>query len=219
MVLTHQSLSKDEKIIGKLIQSMGHETSQAFVRASDAFMEHDRELASAVITDDEKINTLRSRIEEQCFVTIALRQPVANDLRSLLASMHIAQEFERIGDYAADIARKVHEVEGTPGKECRDHFQLMIDLCKLMLAQVNDLLENPDAQGARTLAAEDDKVDEEEKILVDRLIEQMRKDSGSIRNCVHAISVAHKMERIADRVTNIAERIVFSTSGEVVELG
>ncbi len=219
MVLTHQSLSKDEKIIQGLISSMGHAVSQGFRRASDAFMEHDEELASEVIAGDQQINALCSQIEEQCFVTIALRQPVANDLRSLLASMHIAQEYERIGDYAADIARKVHDMKEIPKKQCRDHFQLLIDLCMLMLDQVNALLENPDEQDARLLAAEDDKVDEEEKALVDSLINQMRSDPDSIESCVHAISVAHKMERIADRVTNIAERIVFSTSGEMVELG
>ena len=219
MVLTHQSLNKDEKIIQGLIASMGHAVSQGFRHASDAFMEHDRELASEVITGDQQINALCTEVEEQCFVTIALRQPVANDLRSLLANMHIAQEYERIGDYAADIARKVHDMQAIPKKECRDHFQLIIDLCILMLDQVNALLENPDEQDARVLAAEDDKVDEAEKVLVNSLINQMRSDPDSIETCVHAISVAHKMERIADRVTNIAERIVFSTSGEVVELG
>ena len=219
MVLTHQSLSKDEKIIQELIASMGHAVSQGFRRASDAFMEHDRELASEVITGDQQINALCTQVEEQSFVTIALRQPVANDLRNLLANMHIAQEYERIGDYAADIARKVHDMQPIPKKECRDHFQLIIDLCILMLDQVNALLENPDEQDARVLAAEDDKVDEAERVLVNSLIDQMRSDPDSIETCVHAISVAHKMERIADRVTNIAERIVFSTSGEVVELG
>jgi phosphate transport system protein len=104
-------------------------------------------------------------------------------------------------------------------KHCRDHFQLLIDLCSLMLDQVTALLDNPDEQDARVLAAEDDKVDAEEKKLVDTLISQMRRDPDSIESCVHAISVAHKMERIADRVTNIAERIIFSTSGEMVELG
>lgn len=219
MVLTHQSLSKDEKIIQGLISSMGHAVNQGFRRASDAFMEHDGELASQVIANDQHINALCSQVEEQCFVTIALRQPVANDLRNLLANMHIAQEYERIGDYAADIARKVHDMQEIPKKQCRDHFQLLIDLCMLMLDQVNALLENPDEEDARVLAAEDDKVDKEEKALVDSLISQMRSDPDTIESCVHAISVAHKMERIADRVTNIAERIVFSTSGEVVELG
>ncbi|MDX1344253.1 MAG: phosphate signaling complex protein PhoU [Sedimenticolaceae bacterium] len=219
MALTHQSLSKDEKTIQGLISSMGLAVSQGFRRASDAFMEHDEELASEVIGADQQINALCSQIEEQCFVTIALRQPVANDLRSLLANMHIAQEYERIADYAADIARKVHEMKAIPKKECRDQFQLLIDLCTLMLDQVNTLLESPDEQDARVLAAEDDKVDEEEKVLVNSLISQMRSDPDSIETCVHAISVAHKMERIADRVTNIAERIVFSTSGEMVELG
>lgn len=219
MVLTHQSLSKDEKTIQGLISSMGHAVSAGFRRASDAFMDHDEELASEVIAGDEQINALCSQIEEQCFVTIALRQPVANDLRSLLANMHIAQEYERIADYAADIARKVQEMKAIPKKECRDQFQLLIDLCMLMLDQVNALLENPDEQDARLLAAEDDKVDEEEKVLVNSLINQMRSEPDSIESCVHAISVAHKMERIADRITNIAERIVFSTSGEMVELG
>ena len=219
MVLTHQSLSKDEKTIQGLISSMGHAVSLAFRRASDAFMDHDEELASEVIAGDDQINALCSQIEEQCFVTIALRQPVANDLRSLLANMHIAQEYERIADYAADIARKVQEMKAIPKKECRDQFQLLIDLCMLMLDQVNALLENPDEQDARLLAAEDDKVDEEEKVLVNSLINQMRSEPDSIESCVHAISVAHKMERIADRITNIAERIVFSTSGEMVELG
>jgi phosphate transport system protein len=219
MVLTHQSLSKDENIIQGLISSMAHAVSEGFRRASDAFMEHDTELASEVVAGDRKINALCSQIEEQCFVTIALRQPVANDLRSLLANMHIAQEYERIGDYAADIARKVHDMQELQKKQCRDQFQLLIDLCSLMLDQVTALLDNPDEEDARVLAAEDDKVDAEEKKLVDTLINQMRRDPDSIESCVHAISVAHKMERIADRVTNIAERIIFSTSGEMVELG
>lgn len=219
MVLTHQSLSKDEKNIHLLINEIGHAVYKAFQRATDAFMEQDIELATDVIKGDSKINALCMRIEEQCFVTIALRQPVARDLRDLLASMHIAQEYERIGDYAADIARKVQETDTMPKKACRDHFELLTDLCMLMLSQAADLLQNPDVEAAKTLAEEDDKVDEAEKQLVQVLIEQMREHPETIEKCVNAIGVAHKMERIADRITNIAEQIIFSASGQTVELG
>ena len=219
MVLTHQSLSHDEKEIHLLIQEIGRAVCRAFERSTDAFLEHDAGLAAEVIDSDTEINAICARIEEKCFVTIALRQPVASDLRDLLASMHIAQEYERIGDYAADIARKVREMGSVPKKECRDDFQLLTDLCMLMLKQVSDLLEKPDEEAARTLAAEDDKVDEAEKHLVQTLIQQMRDDPSTIENCVSAITVAHKMERIADRITNIAEQIIFSASGKTVELG
>lgn len=219
MVLTHQSLSKDEKNIHLLINEISRAVEKAFQRAIDAFMEQDPGLAAEVIKGDSKINALCMRIEEQCFVTIALRQPVASDLRDLLASMHIAQEYERIGDYAADIARKVQETETMPKKACRDHFELLTDLCMLMLSQAADLLQNPDVEAARALAEEDDKVDEAEKQLVQVLIQQMRDDPDTIENCVNAIGVAHKMERIADRITNISEKIIFSASGQTVELG
>ena len=219
MVLTHQSLSKDEKNIHLLINEISRAVEKAFQRAIDAFMEQDPGLAAEVIKGDSKINALCMRIEEQCFVTIALRQPVASDLRDLLASMHIAQEYERIGDYAADIARKVKETETMQKKDCRDHFELLTDLCMLMLSQAADLLQSPDVEAARALAEEDDKVDEAEKQLVQVLIQQMRDDPDTIENCVNAIGVAHKMERIADRITNISEKIIFSASGQTVELG
>ncbi|MEJ2309573.1 MAG: phosphate signaling complex protein PhoU [Gammaproteobacteria bacterium] len=219
MVVTHQSLSQDEKDIHLLIHEIGRAVYRAFQHATDAFLEYNAGLAAEVIDGDAEINAICARIEEKCFVTIALRQPVASDLRDLLASMHIAQEYERIGDYAADIARKVLEVSSVPRKECRDDFQLLTDLCMLMLRQVRDLLEKPDEEAARTLAAEDDKVDEAEKHLVQNLIRQMRDEPSTIENCVSAIAVAHKMERIADRITNIAEQIIFSASGKTVELG
>jgi phosphate transport system protein len=185
----------------------------------DAFMENDRSLAQEVIEKDNEINAFCNKVEEQCFVTIALRQPVAKDLRDLLANMHIAEEYERIGDYAADIARKVLEMQDLPRKGCRDNFQLMIDLCDTMLDQVLEILKNPDEKAARLLASEDDKVDEAEKMLIRGLTEQMMEFPETIENCIHAVSVAHKIERIADRVTNVAERIVFSASGKTVELG
>ena len=87
MVLTHQSLSKDEKNIHLLINEISRAVEKAFQRAIDAFMEQDPGLAAEVIKGDSKINALCMRIEEQCFVTIALRQPVASDLRDLLASL------------------------------------------------------------------------------------------------------------------------------------
>lgn len=219
MVVTHQSLSKDEKNINQLIHRMGEAVSHAFQQAGDAYMEHNSELAQSVIDDDAKINDLCARIEEHCFITIALRQPVANDLRDLLANMHIAQEYERIGDYAADISKKIIETHGMPKKGCRDNFQLLIDLCSIMLEEASELLESPDEDVARNLAAQDDKVDETEKVIVRALIQQMREDPDSIENCIHAVAIAHKMERIADRITNIAEQVIFSRTGKTVELG
>jgi phosphate transport system protein len=219
MVVTHRALSKEERAIQNLIEQIAIAVTRAFVQAMDAFMEHDLDLAGDVIENDFKINNLCRQIEEQSFVSIALRQPVANDLRKLLASIHIAEEYERIGDYASDIARKVQEMKEVPRKACRDNFQLMTDLCKQMLDEISELHRNPDAQSAKNVALMDDKVDDAEKVLVNGLIDQMREYPETIENCIHAVSIAHKIERIADRVTNIAERIVFSTSGEMVELG
>ncbi|MGD8265599.1 MAG: phosphate signaling complex protein PhoU [Chromatiales bacterium] len=219
MVVTHKALSKEERAIQSLIEQIAVAVTRAFEQAMDAFMENDLDLADKVIENDLDINEMCRQIEEQSFLSIALRQPVANDLRKLLASIHIAEEYERIGDYAADIARKVHSMKEVPRKGCRDNFQLMTDLCKQMLDQILDIHRSPDVQSAKKVAQMDDNVDDAEKVLVNSLISQMREYPETIENCIHAVSIAHKIERIADRVTNIAERIVFSTSGEVVELG
>jgi len=149
MVVTHRALSKEERAIQSLIEQIAIAVTRAFVQAMDAFMEHDLDLAGKVIENDLKINDLCRKIEEQSFVSIALRQPVANDLRKLLASIHIAEEYERIGDYAADIARKVQGMKEVPRKACRDNFQLMTDLCKEMLEQISEIHRNPDAQSAK----------------------------------------------------------------------
>ena len=218
MVSTHLAFSKEEKHIHELMIRLSGLVRNALKHATEALLDADRGLAKEVIDNDGQINRLYHQVTEHCIVAIALRQPVASDLRELVASMQIAAELERIGDYAADIADMVGQMENRLDGELRDRFEGLGQHCLSMLGRIMDIYKQPSVEASESLAAEDDIVDtiEEEIRLVG--VEKMRACPDYIADGMRAICVAHKLERTADRVTNIAERIVYRTSGDVVEL-
>ena len=218
MVTTHRALSNEEKNIHALLARLSASVEASLKHATEAFLQGDRDIAEQVIEDDEHINRLYYQVEEQCFVSIALRQPVANDLRDLLSSMHIAAELERIGDYAADIARTTLQMELPLGEEIRARFEDLSVHCLKMLGSIMSIYQRKDVSAAKTLAGEEEIVDAAELEIRAIVVGQMNAQSVGIENGMHAICVAHKFERTADRVTNIAERVVFAASGDVVEL-
>lgn len=218
MVSTHLALSNQEKHIHELLIGLAELTRTALQGALEALLAADTEVAARVIADDEEINRVHHQVTEQCFVAIALRQPVANDLRDLIASMQIAAELERIGDYAADISRTVVQLEAPLEAELRDQFEQMGRLCERMLSRSMDVFQEPSVDASTALAAEDDIVDKLEEQIRSIGVARMQAEPAYVADGMHAICVAHKLERTADRVTNIAERIVFMSSGEVVEL-
>jgi phosphate transport system protein len=189
--------------------------------AVQALQTRDRDSAEKVRRDDQQLNESFRQIREQCFVVIATQQPVARDLRALMGVLYISAELERMGDYAVRIARMTSTLSGLPGVPLRVEFGLMGQLAVQQVHDIVDALIEGDEDRAREVAAKDDEIDRLYHRLFDDLIEEMAKsaDSDAALRAVTLMLVAHNLERIGDRVTNVAEDIVFLETGQVVELG
>ena len=201
------------------VLAMGSMVSKATLRSIDALKNRDLELAHQIITDDQKINGKRFEIEEKCIQLIATQQPMASDLRTIIAILSITTEIERIGDYAAGIARIVILIGDEPPLKPLVDIPRMAEQTVDMLQRSLDALLNRDAEAARKIAAEDDLVDHLYDQILRELITFMAEDSKTITRATRLIWTAHNLERAADRVTNICERVVFVVTGKMEEIG
>ena len=192
---------------------------QAIGSSMDALRHLDAVGAQRVIHADREINAKRYAIEEMVVTTIATQQPMARDLRAILAILHIAIELERIGDYAAGIARIVlMHGEQDLLKPLID-VPRMAELARTMLRCSLDAFVARDAQLARQVATNDDAVDALYDQVYRELLTYMLQDPHTIDRATWLLWVAHNLERIADRVTNVCERVVFLVTGELEEIG
>jgi phosphate transport system protein len=201
------------------ILAMGSMVNKATLRSIDALKNRDLELAHQIITDDQKINGKRFEIEEKCIQLIATQQPMASDLRTIIAILSITTEIERIGDYAAGIARIVILIGDEPPLKPLVDIPRMAEQTVDMLQRSLNALLNRDAEAARKIAAEDDLVDHLYDQIFRELITFMAEDSKTITRATRLIWTAHNLERAADRVTNICERVVFIVTGRMEEIG
>src|SRR6266576_350249 len=200
---------------------MGTLVESQIEAALDALRRRDPDAAERVRRDDEHLNELFREVREQVFMVISTQQPVARDLRDLMAVQYIASELERIGDYAVRIARMTSTLCGLPDRPLRAEFGLMGELA---IKQVHDILEaliHRNVNHAREVAARDTEIDRLYHRTFEELLAEMGRgtDPDSALRDVTLLLVAHNLERIADRVTNVAEDIVFLETGQVVELG
>ena len=188
----------------------------------DALRRRDDKLAEKVRTQDQYLNELFRQIREQVFMVISTQQPVARDLRHLMGIQYIATELERMGDYAVRIARMTSTLVGLPDEPLRAEFGLMSELA---IGQVHDILEaliDENEQHAREVASRDNEVDRLYHRVFEDLVAEIGNGATDSDHALRAITlllVAHNLERIADRVTNVAEDICFLETGQVVELG
>lgn len=204
--------------IQQTLLEMGSLLDWAIERSMFALKHADQELAQQIIDQDERVNELRYKIEEACLALIATRQPAASDLRSVIAAIHIAVELERMGDHAAGIAKTVILMSEEPLLKTIKKIPKMAELSQQMLADCLQAYIQRDADWASRIASQDADMDQLHKAVFDRLIEIMAKKPELIARATYLSWTAHNLERIADRVTNIAERIIFMTTGDVKEL-
>jgi len=197
---------------------MGQTVSYALEQTIQALVRQDAKLAQKIIDGDSDINAAQHDIDEKCLVLIATQQPMATDLRTLLAVTNIAAELERIGDYTEGIAKLALRVAGQPFIKPLIDIPRMAEESRRMLTSVLQAFADQDAEAACRIAESDAVVDTLYGQVFDDLLSIMMKDPQAIRQATYLLWVAHNLERIADRTTNIAERIVFVVSGEVVNL-
>lgn len=190
---------------------------QAVLGSVQVLLDQDISGAKSLYEGDRAINQMRLDIERQALITVATQQPLATDLRKLSSIIDISGELERIGDYAKGIARIALRLDVRPPLRKLVHIPEMARLTADMLGRAVGAFVALDEKTARAIPAEDDQVDRLYNLVYQELLEQMIADRENIDRSTYHLWVAHNLERAADRVTNICERTVFTTSGELVE--
>jgi phosphate transport system protein len=218
MTQTRGTLDKElGKIQDKVLQ-LGSLLEEAIRNSVAALRDRDIELARQVIANDVKLNQLRYSIEEQCLTVIATQQPVASDLRMIIAAMHVAIEMERMGDHAEGIAHLVIRMGDEPLLKPLIDIPRMADIACEMLRSSLDAFLSHDTAAAQAAANRDDEIDQLYEQVMRELLTYMLQDPTSISRGTYLLWVAHNLERIGDRVTNISERVVFLNTGKFKEL-
>jgi phosphate transport system protein len=201
------------------VLAMGSMAEKAILHSVRALKERDLELAQRIIDADVAVNEKRFEIEERCIELIATQQPMASDLRTIISMLTIISELERIGDHAEGIAKIVVMIGDEPPLKPLVDLPRMAEKTADMLHRSLDALVGHDADAARKIAAEDDEVDQLYDQVFRELLSFMAEDPKTITRATRLIWVAHNLERSADRVTNICERIVFLVTGKMEEIG
>jgi len=200
------------------VMDMGQMVITAVNRSVETLKARNRQDARQIITDDAIINKKRWDIEENCINLIALQQPVATDLREIIAVLSIVTDLERMGDYAEGIAKIVILLGDEPLVKPLVDIPLMAQKATDMLKRSLDAFINRDAKTAEAICNEDDQVDRLYEQVYRELLSYMIEDPKTITRATYLIWVAHNLERIADRVTNICERTVYLATGTLREI-
>ena len=190
----------------------------AVERSLEALKNRDVELARQIIADDLKINEKRYNTEEKCLELVATQQPLASDLRTIVAVLHIIVDLERIADHAEGNARLALMLADEPPLKPYIDIPRMAEKGIEMLRASLEAFKDRDTDRARAICEMDDEVDALYERVYHELLTYMIQDPQSIQRATYLIWVAHNLERIADRVTNICERVVFMVTGHVQEL-
>ena len=175
-------------------------------------------MGQQVINDDKQINQLRYAIEERCLELIATQQPAAGDLRMTIAATHIAVELERMADHAAGTAEIVKRMYDEPLLKPLIDLPIMSQIAKEMIRAALDAFVARDASAAEKVAARDDEMDTLYQQVFRELLTYMLEDPRNISRATYLLWVAHNLERIGDRVTNVCERVVFMATGKLEEI-
>jgi phosphate transport system protein len=186
--------------------------------AIQSLAEHDEGLANDVITQDQAINQLQREIDEECVFLIASQQPVARDLRMIIAVSSIASELERMADHAKGIAILALRLIDQPLLKPLIDIPRMAEIGRELLSGELQAFLNSDIETAHRLAPRDDEVDQLNDQVFRELLLIMMNDPRTITRATYLLWVAHNLERFADRAINIGERVVFVTKGDIVEL-
>ena len=200
------------------VLALGSMVEKAIIEAVDILKRRDMERARRLIAGDEAINKRRFAIEADCLVLIATQQPMAGDLRTLAAILEIVTELERMGDYAKGIA-KINLLMGEkPLLKPLIDIPRMAEKAQSMLHRALEAFVNRDVELAKAIPLEDDEVDALYNQVYRELLTYIMADPRTIDQATYLLWVAHNLERTADRVTNICERVVFTVTGEMVEM-
>jgi phosphate transport system protein len=198
------------------ILTMGAAVEGRVRQAVEALLHRDREAARVVRKGDNEIDRMELDIEEECLRILALSQPVAGDLRFVLSVMRINSEFERIGDLARSIAKRVNALSKLAPSDIPDALVRMAEETEQMLSDALTALTEEDAVLARRVRRADERVDDLQKEMYHWVKQEIPLHVESTATSIEYLSIARKLERVADLSTNISEEVIFLVEGRVV---
>jgi phosphate transport system protein len=217
--LLRPALARDLERLRQMISDMGERVAGAIGRSVWAFTERNPNLSTLVIDEDVRLNELQRQVHELSYETILTQAPVATDLREIMSLLHMAGELERMGDHCVSIARLARGLVDLPPLRSAAGLPQLAEMCTNQVHDILSAVMERDIDQAREVAARDDSIDRAYHRLFDELVAVMTADSESVFQATNVIFMSHYLERIGDRVTNIAEDLVFQETGRIEELG
>ena len=200
------------------VMQLGTRVERAIERAGAALANRDVELADAVRWDDAATNELQRRVNAEITTMIATQQPMARDVRQILALHHAASELERMGDYSVNIAKLVQQLAEEPHVEPFPQLAEMVRLCREQVRSAMQALVAVDEAAARAVCKRDDAIDGLYSEVYRDAVELMIRSPNHASQATHLLFIAHHLERLGDRVTNIGEDVVYLATGQVEDL-
>jgi phosphate transport system protein len=211
-----RSYDEDLRKLRDLTARMGGLAERQVADATRALVRRDTTLAAEVVSRDAQIDALEREIEAFCVRLLALRQPMAADLRVVIAAMKASNDIERIGDYAANAAKRAIVLASLPSIGSLNGFERMAHLVQENLKAAMDAFVNDDAEAAQRVWEADEPVDAIYNGIFRELLTFMMEDPRNISAATHMLFIAKNLERIGDHTTNIAERIFYAVRGDTL---
>lgn len=216
-MIRHEYFNDLENLRGAVV-AMSSMVDKAISRSIESLTRQDVRIAEELVAADRAVNNQRWATEEEALRIIATQAPMARDLRNIAAAIHIVTDLERMGDHAAGIAKIVIDTANEPLLKPLVDIPRMAEVARAMLNDAITAYIEADSDAARRIAMQDDEVDALYEQIYRELLTYMLADPTTINRATHLLWVAHNLERIADRVTNICERVVFAETGELTEI-
>jgi phosphate transport system protein len=214
--MEHTVKSFDEQLrrLNEIILRMGGLAEAALSSAMQAVTKRDVDLAAEIVRDDAKIDELNREVDELAVRLLALRQPMANDLREIVAALRISADVERIGDYAANIAKRAIAMSEMRPSRSVPGIARMGRLAQRLIKDVLDSYAEKNAEKAVAVWARDEEIDDAYNSLFRETLTYMMEDARAITPSAHLLFIAKNIERIGDHATNVAETIYFMVKGK-----
>jgi phosphate transport system protein len=216
--MTRQSFDRDLQRLQDELVALGSIVEEALVKSVEQLKRRDFRASQRLIAADAEVNRRRFEMEESVLTLIATQQPMARDIRLLAAILEIVTELERIGDYAKGIARINLLIGEQPLVKPLIDLPVMAEKARFMLHRALTAFTQRDVDGARAIARDDEEIDALYNQIYRELLCYIMEDPHVIEGANYLLWVAHNLERTADRVINICERVVFTVTGELAEL-
>jgi phosphate transport system protein len=212
-----KSFDEDLKRLNNVIAEMGGLAEAQLTRAVESLVRRNTELATQVVQDDKRIDALETEVGQMTVRMLALRQPMAQDLREVVAAIKIASDIERIGDYAKNIAKRAIVLSAHAPLKPVASIPRMSQLALQIIKDVLDAYIEKDAEGARAAWRRDEEVDEMYNSVFREMLTYMMEDPRNIGPCTHLLFIAKNIERIGDHATNVAEIVYFLVHGRSLD--